>query len=700
MRRLLFFLAVLLLSFGWANAQQESVVENFELEPNGGSNPMTQNTQKSIPNLKLADTWKVTATTTYKGDAFGPMGFRLFALQNSMLGPMGAVSGCDFGILPQDAATNAGLITFNGWNNVGKFNTEPLVIDPVNGIVMTFVITNDGSGAPTITVTAGDQTFPPLVMTAEEVATAFSNDLNIIRAAQTSPVSVSVEYYPVYLDLSRKGSMNFGTVLEGEEAGPGTVTVTASDKYSDPVSYELTTVSGPEDAFYIDPESESNFSSLTGGQLLIYLEAYEAGSYEALLTVTRGSVTQTLTLVGKAVNSVPVTVSPAIGDPNADAEGNVWYRIQSNRRTGYVLTDLGADMALEATYPDMDNADQLWKFIATSTEGQFKLVSKNGRELGYKLPIMEGDIEVEQGTFITSASSNDTYSFQLRSDANWQLIWNEYEPAPGNENPANAAYVNKMGGGDSRFTAYYSQTGLDDGNSMQFYLHSENILPEYPEFSTDTKEVWYYIQFDRRSVNNKVWEELDEVDETLYTNLIQAEKKDEEAESQYWKLIGDKDNFKIVSYNTNSSLALSLTETGSSRMQSVEYNDGNPLAFSDWTFNEGSSAKSFQLQIINMLVEGESSGYFYLNDFQGTAICQYLDNDAGNFINFIPVDDGTAIDVADISNMDNDPVIATQYYTLQGILLGGKPSEQGIYIEKNIHESKSISVRKVFIDKN
>lgn len=130
-------------------------------------------------------------------------------------------------------------------------------------------------------------------------------------------------------------------------------------------------------------------------------------------------------------------------------------------------------------------------------------------------------------------------------------------------------------------------------------------------------------------------------------------------------------------------------------MQAIDYNDGDLFAFSDWSYN--ASTGTFQLQIINTITEGESTNYFYVNDFQGKAVCQYLANDAGNYVTFIPVDDGMAMEEVDMDDKMND-AISKVYYTIQGIQLGNvRPTAPGFYIEKSIGKSGNVSAQTIYV---
>ncbi|MCC8145124.1 MAG: hypothetical protein LIO93_01515 [Bacteroidales bacterium] len=70
--------------------------------------------------------------------------------------------------------------------------------------------------------------------------------------------------------------------------------------------------------------------------------------------------------------------------------------------------------------------------------------------------------------------------------------------------------------------------------------------------------------------------------------------------------------------------------------------------------------------------------------------------DAGSEITFIPVE---SVGINNPSmDTDNDPVVYSSYYTLQGIKLGSQlPVTGGIYIEKNTHKSNKVSARKIYV---
>lgn len=495
-------------------------------------------------------------------------------------------------------------------------------------------------------------------------------------------------------------TLDFGTLVEGEGELQGVLSFTAIGPSLD----DIEIIVEDEANFQINPPANVAESAIAY-TADAYFFGEEPGEYTTTATIRdkTGTYPDAVVTLRAKVKAFPVVFSPAVGDPNADAEGNVWYRIQSNKRSGHVLTDVGDEQPLEALLADAANENQLWKFVDLGDK-KLQVINKSGREITFKDKVLDADsVQISPALYIAAEPAGNTYTIQLRSDDNWQMYWNEYEPATPNVN--SAAYINKMSitSGDTRYTNYfYSKTGLDDGNSMAFILNSEDVsdlLPKYPEFSNEETEVWYYLQFERKASANLVWEEVAEPDLTYSSNVNQLVKKEaaeEGVEFQQWKLVGDKDNFQIVNKVTGAGLTLTIP-VAQGIVQTLA-----PGVMSEGFFSINANNftnGAFKLQIVNSL-PGESASYVYLNDLYGTAICQYNANDAGNFINFIPVETGDAIDVVDTDNTVSDPVVSSVYYTIQGLQIGNvKPAVPGFYIEKNIHESGKVSAETIYVVK-
>lgn len=139
---------------------------------------------------------------------------------------------------------------------------------------------------------------------------------------------------------------------------------------------------------------------------------------------------------------------------------------------------------------------------------------------------------------------------------------------------------------------------------------------------------WYYIQFERQAVNNKVLQAGNATGDILTQALIAGDNN-----SQLWKIVGDWDEYKIVS---KTGLEFSYS-TGINRY-AVDDEYGNEFGFERFEDTE-------DWQLRNMTagyVEGEEESDLkrYLNDFdaEGDSVTNYVQNDEGCRLIFIPSD--------------------------------------------------------------
>ena len=400
------------------------------------------------------------------------------------------------------------------------------------------------------------------------------------------------------------------------------------------------------------------------GSIDVFFIPQEAKEYDLSFTIKCGETELVVPVKG-------------IGAPMIPIDLDSWYRIQFYKRTGFCMTDKGVDNPLEATVFDANNEAQLWQFQpdgeTAKGKPKFKLVNKSGNQIGYQEPAEEGGT----GHYIAVASADNTFCFDVRPDGDWQLYWNEYEITDSEGEKTYGTHINKINKEDDNgFTAYKYLP--DDGSSIKFYKADETIDIGLPEFSTDTEEYWYYMQFvrvkDKGGLNYGILSS-DEIN----TALGQAE-IDPENELLRWKFIGNMNESLIVDINGN--------EWGVNSTQIVNSGNGNHYKFE--RFNPGT------WKLCNLDNEGVSSRY--VNDFgnKANAVGEYSGTDEGSELRFIPIN-ALGIDIPG-ENID-DPIVNTTYYSLQGIQFASKPQIEGIYIEKNTHASQKTSARKIFIPK-
>ncbi|MCC8145122.1 MAG: hypothetical protein LIO93_01505 [Bacteroidales bacterium] len=320
---------------------------------------------------------------------------------------------------------------------------------------------------------------------------------------------------------------------------------------------------------------------------------------------------------------------------------------------------------------------QLWKFDqdGTTEDGtpKYKMVSKAGRNIEYRYPETVEEVETVTGRFLAVASSNNTFSFHLRTaDKGWQLFWNEYETEDSNGiMEVTGSYMNKTNT-DTEVTAYAEMPSV--GSHLKIYKENEPIDIGLPQFSTDTEEYWYYIQFAR--VKNK--QNVAVLSASEPGELLTQAELDPENELFKWKFVGNMAECLIVDINGN---AWGVKSTSIVDASEGDYYKFEGYGIKTWAlFNESDTENTQR----------------YVNDFGGTAdqVGQWS-LDSGSEMVF------TSTETVSIDNPvtdEEDPVVSTTYYTIEGLQLGSQlPSVQGIYIEKTTHTSKKVSARKIFI---
>lgn len=216
-----------------------------------------------------------------------------------------------------------------------------------------------------------------------------------------------------------------------------------------------------------------------------------------------------------------------------------------------------------------------------------------------------------------------------------------------------------------------------------------------PEFSTDDNEVWYYIQFERplSKGNNVVWQGHG-LEET-----VTQEQAVKDQQNQHWKLVGEwDDQFTIVNREGGEIIFLGVEEEtegelgkvgGFASLTDVGY--GDPMAFvpesNKWAF-----------WIFEYFYDEDTWGC--LNDHGGTStnVGIYYTGDGGSYVTFIPIDKiDTAIENPTID--PNDQVVATRYYTIQGVEVKS-PASTGIYIVRKLYASgKTQAVKQLILVK-
>lgn len=489
-------------------------------------------------------------------------------------------------------------------------------------------------------------------------------------------------------------SIDLGVLFEGEEATEikDTVLITVYQNLTS--NLDLFSNSDPEDMFYgtgINVGSNV-WDDKKGGFAEIYYydqSGYGEGKYDGKLYIEAN--------IGDRKVSVPLGVKfEIIGKtpvkPSTDTETN-WYYVVYDKRKGLFLTDTGADQPLEGLDLEEGNDGQLWKFIESDVEDEFIIVSKTGNyiDFGTVTSVAADGTETEVERFISVAEDKEnTFSFDFRgkADRGWQIKWNQYTyiDEDTQEEVTSFTYLNKTNT-DDQICAYSYMP--DAGSAVAFFAEGKLDLGK-PAFSVENKEVWYYLQFNRQP-NKVIVETTDALAEDAAPNITQAAKIDGDY-TQQWKLEGDETEFAIINRESGNAFKLATTSLGKRIVAADEAHM--------FQLDKGTEFKLWSLKNADEY-DGEENK-IYLNDFggSGTYIGQWS-LDAGGNINFIPADPSSIDDiVVDTEDSVNDPIIATSYYTIEGISVGATaPKAQGIYIRKALHKSGKVTATKILVTK-
>ncbi|MDR0427650.1 MAG: hypothetical protein LBH12_03500 [Dysgonamonadaceae bacterium] len=457
----------------------------------------------------------------------------------------------------------------------------------------------------------------------------------------------------------------FNHVLINDEAGDDnyslvTVSVFASPSLTGDISYS---VSNNEDNSVVVQEG-GDWNPSSGGSLELYFYPQEAKNYTFTLSISCADKTVTVDIAGVGVAKVPVQL-------------DAWYRIQFDKRSRFFLTDQGADKEVIATPYDKNNDGQLWKFAATAEPGKFTLVSKSGNGIKYREEVKVGDEITVTGRFLADNGVNtNTYTFELRKDGDWQILWNEYEGIDDDEQPYNGTNINKLNEG-SEFTAY--KYNPDGGNSVKFFPENTPVDLGLPEFSTVSNPVWYYIKFYRTATStNEENQRKRFKSEGLGERVTQTVFDEENKESFYWRFEGTWDDFRIVD---NAGNFFGVIGTPGDTMALTA---ANTVSYAFKTFKD---TQDWQAQ--------EKSSGKYLNDHGQREVGGYTADDAGArlVITKVSAEQG----LINPGQVEDEIVVAVVYYTIQGIQLNGVPTQPGLYIKKDIYASGRVKAKTLLL---
>ncbi|MDL2223463.1 Ig-like domain-containing protein, partial [Bacteroidales bacterium OttesenSCG-928-M11] len=398
--------------------------------------------------------------------------------------------------------------------------------------------------------------------------------------------------------------LNYTTTIVGESSAAQTISISNIGQLTDAFSYKLEGNNASEFAV-----TEKEWTAAAAGTLDVTFNPTTAGEKEAFLVITNGTVSSKILLTAKAIPAYAVVISPSVGHAEADANGDVWYRIQYAQRSQFFLAanEVGGLVEVE---PYSNNPGQLWKF--TGKEKECVMVNKLGYTISYTTTAsFTSGTGGTQKRFIVAEESDAVVDFLISTTAGGGYVLNvvslTYKNATGEDATlANAQFNKERAPG---FTNYNSLG--DQGNALVLHYASKKDIatPSIPKMSSGDISYWYTLQFTRNADKGKYIQA--NAAPSILTQVVPAEIGSE----HYFKFVGTWNNFKIVSYD-------------GTEVKYVVNSEGTVVEDGDsYRFN-GFSANS--LEIYNNL-SGVSGAY--LNDKEGATVEHYNGGDGGNQLN-------------------------------------------------------------------
>lgn len=302
-------------------------------------------------------------------------------------------------------------------------------------------------------------------------------------------------------------------------------------------------------------------------------------------------------------------------------ENPVWYQVKFNNG-GNALADMGTGKNLKTAADNASSKAQQWQFIGDINS--FQMRSNAGSYVGFASSRFNG---ADQGIDLSIRRSGDTYEIGRKDQDNAMNQWG--------------------GAGVGKEIGEYNAG--DQGNKLKIYDLNGNVMSvsfpvpvgEYPTFSATMTDapVWYFIQFCKGGAtigNAGVGESV-------------LRSKAAKTDSQLWRLVGDKDNFQIVSKNGDY-LTVDGTGEGCVKTSAEPYEAGfslEPTPNDDYPKNWEIKATS------------TSDGKNYINQHGGTGIGGKLNvwllGNGNNPLRFIPEEDMPFTEYQVIGSSDYRP---------------------------------------------
>ncbi|MDR1763411.1 MAG: hypothetical protein LBR64_05605 [Dysgonamonadaceae bacterium] len=160
-----------------------------------------------------------------------------------------------------------------------------------------------------------------------------------------------------------------------------------------------------------------------------------------------------------------------------------------------------------------------------------------------------------------------------------------------------------------------------------------------PKISDENEEHWYFIQTYRRAAANTVWSLSDTTLMIVQDTLKPANIRDD----QKWKIEGTwEDGYYFVN-KAGYEMVYNETKSDDGTRPADRYlraglGYGDLFEFTRFRVSEG-VYQDWQLLNRTFVNDKPTTTYKYLNDQQGRFLCQYVINDGGNRMVFIPADE-------------------------------------------------------------
>ena len=279
------------------------------------------------------------------------------------------------------------------------------------------------------------------------------------------------------------------------------------------------------------------------------------------------------------------------------ADNPIWYQVQFKAGSACLADQGSGSNLLTATKGTADA--QKWCFIGDNENG-FKMKSKAGRYIGFANSRFIGTTEAEAVTLMMKDS--DGYWELRRKDA--------------------SNYMNQWGGTGAG--KQLGEWGYGDSNNAMSFILASAVLPK---FSDDANEYWYFIQYS----NGEYTIESQGLEKNCLTSTVDYNNK------QLWKLVGDKDNFKLICKDGGYGYFNTASKADAQSFGSLQASAGNSTEFKLYETTNATYSPAWEIHVKNGT--GSLATYPGLNMYRGAnmgvTISTWSAGDNGNCLRFI-----------------------------------------------------------------